>query len=77
MNNKKELFLPSLKSNIKGDPVFSNNTDFISNTRAFYNDLYGNLDYNEKVLESICGNSLNKINKLRQITHKQISKYDD
>ena len=39
MQGTTHLKLPVFKSNIPGDKVFSNNTHFISNTKAFYDDL--------------------------------------
>jgi len=41
-----ELFLPSLKSNIKSDPTFYNNMNFVANTTSFYNDLNLKLNKN-------------------------------
>ena len=59
----RDLFLPTLKSNVADHPIFYNNTKFISNTRAFYKDLDNKLDYNEQVLKNIISNCENKINK--------------
>ena len=57
------LKLPVFKSNIPGDKVFSNNTHFISNTKAFYDDLNLKLQYNEQRLEQLCMKSIDRINK--------------
>ncbi len=71
-SNTTELFLPSLKSNIKNDPVFFNvwlyylsiqNTNFISNTKAFYDDLKKKMNKNERTLEEICQKSIERINR--------------
>ncbi len=66
-----ELKLPTFKSNIPNDRAFTNvllyikiqNTNFVSNTRAFYEDLNRKLDSNEKILEQICLKSIERINK--------------
>lgn len=58
--NPRDIFLPTLKSNIKQNTVFYNNTDFIANTQAFYQDLDRKLEANELILRDICNNSTQK-----------------
>lgn len=65
--SNKNLYLPTLKSNVAEHPIFYNNTEFISNTKAFYKDLESKLDQNEIVLKNIINNSINKINKFNGV----------
>lgn len=68
--NSKDLYLPTLKSNMSNHPVFYNNTKFISNTKAFYKDLDSKLVANEGILNKIinnCNNKIDKYNKERQL----------
>lgn len=65
--SNKNLYLPTLKSNVAEHPIFYNNTEFISNTIAFYKDLESKLDQNEIVLKNIINNSINKINKFNGV----------
>lgn len=58
----KDLYLPTLKSNMADHPVFYNNTQFIANTKAFYKDLDRKLDANEDILKNIIYNSSQRIN---------------
>lgn len=62
-NKSKDVFLPTLKSNMANHPVFYNNTQFVSNTRAFYSDLDKRLDENNDILFNVLNKSNNKINK--------------
>lgn len=62
-SNNKDLYLPTLKSNMAEHPVFYNNTKFIANTKAFYKDLDKKLDNNEIILKNILQNSQSKIEK--------------
>ena len=63
MQGTTHLKLPTFKSNIPGDKVFTNNTNFISNTKSFYDDLNLRLDSNEQKLERLCMKSIDRINK--------------
>lgn len=57
----RDVFLPTLKSNLKDHPVFYNNTQFISNTKAFYEDLDSKLEENEDILNEVYMKSKIKI----------------
>lgn len=59
----RNLYLPTLKSNMANHPVFYNNTMFISNTKAFYDDLDYKLQENDCILMDVIDKSLSKINK--------------
>ncbi len=59
----RNLYLPTLKSNMANHPVFYNNTMFISNTKAFYDDLDNKLQENDSILMDVIDKSLLKINK--------------
>lgn len=63
--NSNNIYLPSLNSNLQNHPVFCNNTEFISNTKAFYEDLDRILEDNEEVLMKVQENSLLKIEKFQ------------
>jgi hypothetical protein len=68
-SKSKDLYLPTLKSNVSTHPVFYNNTKFISNTKAFYKDLDSKLVANEGILNNIilnCNNKIEKYNKERE-----------
>jgi hypothetical protein len=63
MSDNKQLFLPTLKTNLSKHPVFINNTKFIANTKAFYEDLNSRLEDNEDILNEVIMKSQAKISK--------------
>ena len=70
----RNLYLPTLKSNMANHPVFYNNTMFISNTKAFYDDLDYKLQENDCILMDVIDKSLSKINKYNnEVKQKSIN----
>jgi hypothetical protein len=63
--DNKNLYLPTFKSNISSHPTFYNNTKFIANTKAFYEDLNQKIDSNNDLLAKIVMNS-----------HRTVKKYE-
>lgn len=61
--DNKNLYLPTFKSNIASHPTFYNNTKFIANTKAFYQDLNVKIDSNSDLLTQIIMNSQRTIQK--------------
>ena len=80
-SKNRDLFLPTLKSNVADHPIFYNNTNFIANTKAFYKDLDSKLDNNENILKNIINNSMSKIQKyeteIEEIKNKKSDKDDE